>query len=122
MHSFTGTEGIDHHSMEDTGDNEVHGPRRAHKKMLQMSDNLLRRHDMHSYTSLEGMDHMVPSKSIEQHDEVDAPASPVRNSRRGRIDRARSPRAATKPVKQVQQKHEGEYPGKSHPHAIYFNH
>lgn len=116
MHSFTGAEGIDHHSSNDTGEDVALKPR-AHKKMLQLSDNLLRRHDMHSYTSLEGMDHVVSSKSVDEHDKADTPAA-VRNSRRRRIDRSGSPRAATKPVKQVQQKHDGNYPGESYTHTI----
>jgi hypothetical protein len=57
MHSFTGAEGIDHH----TSDSGLSGPtsRRSggHKSVLQTNNNLLRRHDMHSFTGTEGIDH-----------------------------------------------------------------
>lgn len=120
MHSFTGTEGIDHHCDKGAADDEVKKPKSHNKKLLQMSDNLLKRHAMHSYTSLEGMDHFAATKSTDQHDDDNAPT--LRNSRRRKIDHFRNPHVTAKPVKQVQEKRAEEYQGESLPRTIYFNH
>jgi hypothetical protein len=84
-------------------------------------NDLIHRHDMHSFTGTEGIDHTSDKGAVAEDDvqtadqdhHVDTHASGAQDSRRRRIDHFKSHHVAAKPVKQVQQKNEEEYPGES---------
>ena len=89
MHSFTGTEGIDHEL--DAGKNAAaceQGKSRGHKHVMKTKSDPMHRQGMHSFTGFEGMDHS------------DAVESSVMKQTRRRVDNFRT-HHQTKTVKEV---------------------